>query len=139
MLKSIFLKHNHVVILLLWISNSVWAADVLSLSDLGMNDWRLTALFVGFSTLSSITALLWRVDKELRAVAPNSKFPRLWLFALVNILGGWLSAIVVFAGAMAASAGTLPILIAVIVASFGGAQVVEAASKRMIKRFEGQE
>ena len=84
------------LVLIMWAPMPVWAATVIAdsgaagLSEFEEIRWGVLALAFGLSTLSGATALVWRLDRELRA-APDGKLPRLWLFVASNLMGSWLA------------------------------------------------
>ena len=127
------------LVLLMWAPMPVWAAT-LAMQDGGLSEfqnvsWGVLALAFGLSTLSGATALVWRLDKELRA-APDGKLPRLWLFVASNIMGSWLAGAFAWIGAMAIDRDVWATLSVVILLSFGGARAIEALSEKYINKPE---
>lgn len=88
-----------------------------------------------FSTLASGTALLNRIDKELRA-APGTVLPRPWLLSSSHMTGGWLAGALAFM--LAEGSGVLIgfyELAFVTAASFYGARFVDlVVEKFLLKR-----
>jgi len=122
------------VLLVLWVPTLALASTITL--DKTLSGITLPTLIIVFtlSTMSGLTALLQRVDRELRQ-SVDKKLPRPTLFAAAHIFGSWL-------------AGTLSFLIAeggdwndwlelgfIICASFAGAKFIESISEKYLAQW----
>lgn len=99
--------------------------DGISLTTLGI-------VFV-LSSLSGATALLQRIDRELRASEARA-LPRPALFASAHMLGSWLAGSLAFIVAEGQDMNDWVELGLIICASFAGAKFIEAASEKYLSR-----
>lgn len=129
-------KALHILLALMWSPMPVWAASIAAQDAFGAVEWPVFALAFGLSTLSGATALVWRLDKELRA-SPDGSLPRPWLFAASNLLGSWTAGALAWVGAQGQGSGVWSTLGAVILLSFGGARVIEIMVEKYTKREGG--
>lgn len=125
------------LVLIMWAPMPVWAATLMAesggLSEFANVSWSVLALAFGLSTLSGATALVWRLDQELRK-SPDGKLPRPWLFAASNLLGSWTAGALAWITSQSQSAGVWGTLGVVILLSFGGARAIEALAERYLNK-----
>jgi hypothetical protein len=123
-----------ILLALMWLPMPVWAATLATdAHPFETIDLPVLALAFGLSTLSGATALVWRLDKELRN-APDGVLPRPWLFAASNILGSWTAGALAWIGSQSQASGVWATLGVVIVLSFGGARVIEVLAEKYINK-----
>ena len=122
-----------ILVLIMWLPMPVWAATVAIAHPFDGIDFPVLALAFGLSTLSGATALVWRLDQELRK-SPDGKLPRPWLFAASNILGSWTAGVLAWVGAQSQDSGVWLTLALVIAISFGGARAIEVLAERYINK-----
>lgn len=122
-----------ILIALMWLPMPVWAATVAVAHPFDAIDFPVLALAFGLSTLSGATALVWRLDQELRK-NPDGVLPRPWLFATSNILGSWTAGTLAWIAAQSQDTGVWLTLAFVIAISFGGARAIEVLAERYINR-----
>lgn len=120
-------------IVLMWIPMAAWAATVSEAPVFEGVDWSVLALAFGISTLSGATALVWRIDRELRT-APDGKLPRPWLFVLSNALGSWTAGALAWLISQSQGVSVYPTMVVVILLSFGGASAIEKLAEKYINR-----
>lgn len=118
-----------ILIFVMWLPMPVWAATVATIHPFDTIDFPVLALAFGLSTLSGATALVWRLDQELRK-SPDGTLPRPWLFAASNIFGSWTAGTLAWVAAQGQDAGVWLTLASVIAVSFGGARVLEKVSEK---------
>lgn len=141
MLSVTYLRRAlHALVLIMWAPMPVWAAATLAQASAGLSDfgeirWSILALAFGLSTLSGATALVWRLDQELRR-SPDGKLPRPWLFAASNLMGSWTAGALAWITSQSQSAGVWPTLGLVILLSFGGARAIEAMAEKYLNKPE---
>lgn len=97
--------------------------------------WAIIGVLFFISTLAGITSLVVRLDKEIRSTGKPITAPV--LFAAVNMLGAWTAAVFAFFVAEGTSLGDWTELGLVLIASFGGARVLETAADRYLDRYFG--
>jgi len=123
-----------ILAVLMWIPMPALAATLVSaVHPFHSVDLPVLALAFGMSTLSGATALIWRLDRELRD-SPDGKLPRPWLFAASNLLGSWLAGSLAWIASQSQSVGVWATLATVIILSFGGARVIEVLAEKYINR-----
>lgn len=100
-----------------------------------LNGITLTTLGIVFvlSSLSGATALLQRIDKELRA-ADAKTLTRPALFASAHMLGSWLAGSLAFILAEGQDVNDWLELCLIICASFAGAKFIESVSERVLNK-----
>lgn len=84
------------------------------------------------SSLSGATALVIRIDRELRAT--TGPLPRPWLFAAAHMLGSWLAGTLAFMVGQQQRMDVWFALGFVIVASFLGAKFIELMAEKYLGR-----
>lgn len=123
-----------VLLVFAWAPALAASALALRLSDGVEISVALLVSAFALSSLAGATALVFRLDRELRR-APDEPLLRPWLFCAMHMLGSWLS-------------GTLCLLVtqsvtgvdvwyklaAIVMASFAGARYVEAKTEAFISR-----
>lgn len=123
-----------ILLALMWLPMPVWAATLATgTHPFDAIDLPVLALAFGLSTLSGATALVWRLDRELRS-APDGKLPRPWLFATSNLLGSWTAGALAWIGSQSQHSGVWATLGVVILLSFGGARAIEVIAERYINK-----
>lgn len=123
-----------ILVLMMWLPMPVWAASVVAIGHpFDSIDFPVLALAFGLSTLSGATALVWRIDQELRK-SPEGVLPRPWLFASSNILGSWTAGTLAWIAAQGQEIGVWPTLAMVIAISFGGARAIEILAEKYINK-----
>ena len=99
----------------------------------GMTASTLAIVFV-LSTLSGATALIQRIDRELRS-GTEKTLPRPTLFAAAHMLGSWMAGTLAFLIAEAQDANDWLELGIIIVASFAGAKFIESISEKYLAQW----
>lgn len=122
----------HAVLFFMWTPGLAMAAAVASAqSDIGSVSWVLACVAILLSTLSGITALLYRVERELRA-APDRPLMRPWLLAISHMACSWSAGALAFLIGEAQDMSDWYELAGVIAASFMGATFIQAAAEKWI-------
>ena len=122
----------HAVLFFMWTPGLAMAAAVASSqSDIGSVSWVLACVAILLSTLSGITALLYRVERELRA-APDQPLMRPWLLAISHMACSWSAGALAFLIGEAQDMSDWYELAGVIAASFMGATFIQAAAEKWI-------
>ena len=118
---------------MIWAPVPAWAASLaVSINDPLMNiNFPVLALAFSLATLSGATALIWRLDKELRS-SPDGKLPRPWLFAASNIMGSWTAGALAWITSQGQEFSVWQTLAMVILFSFGGARLIELLVEKYI-------
>lgn len=118
----------------LWLPTLAFASSVtLDKTFEGVTLGSAAIVFV-LSTLSGATALLQRIDRELRD-AVQKKLPRPTLFAAAHMLGSWLAGALMFLISEGQDVNDWLELGLVIVASFAGAKFIESISEKYLENF----
>jgi hypothetical protein len=118
-----------ILVVMMWLPMPVWAAAIATAHPFEAIDFPVLALAFGLSTLSGATALVWRLDQELRK-SPDGTLPRPFLFAASNLLGSWTAGTFVWVVLQGSDQGVWTTLAAVIALSFGGARALEKVSEK---------
>ena len=121
-----------VMLVLLW-APAALAATVLVLDGTVSIPLAMMVLSTLIASLSGATALVLRIDSQLRASA-DAKLPRPWLFASAHMLGSWLAGTLGFIMTQKAQSDVWMTLGVVLVASFLGAKFIEAAAEKYLAR-----
>lgn len=114
----------------LWTTTLAFAAGVTLDQTLSGLTWLVAGLVMLLSTLSGASALLWRVDKELRAKAPGTPLERPWLFVSANMVGSWLAGWLAFIMGEAGDINDWAELGGIVMAAFIGARFVEMMAEK---------
>ena len=117
------------MLIALWMPALAFASSITI--DKTLQGITLTTLSVVFvlSSLSGATALLQRIDRELRE-SKTDQLLRPALFASAHMLGSWLAGCLAFVMAEAADANDWAELSIIICASFAGAKFIESVSEK---------
>jgi VanZ family protein len=117
---------------LMW-APAALATTVLVLDGSVQIPLAMTVLSTLIASLSGATALVLRIDSELRK-APDAKLPRPWLFASAHMLGSWLAGTLAFIMSQQWHSDVWVTLGFVLVASFLGAKFIEAIAEKYLAR-----
>lgn len=118
----------------LWTPTLAVAAVAVTLqSTLSDVSGLAVVIVVALSTLSGATALVTRIDRELRD-RPDATLPRPWLFASAHMLGSWLAGALAFIIAEGQQFNDWLELGFVIAASFTGAKFIEAIAEKYLAK-----
>lgn len=130
MRRNYLISALHALVLFIWPPGVVMAASVMreGVADVSL---ALAGVALMLSTLSGITALLWRLERELRA-QPSHSLPRPWLLVGSHMACSWLAGALAFALCEAQSLNEWLEVAAVIAASFSGATFVQSAAERLL-------
>lgn len=90
------------------------------------------------STLSGVTALVIRVDRELRD-KPGQPLPRPYLFVACHMLPSWLAGLLAFFICESQNIGDWTELIVIALSAFTGSKFIEAAVEQYLKRTHTKE
>lgn len=119
-------------LLVIWPS-AVWAASI----TLGATIDQLTPgvfmIVFALSTLAGVTALVMRIDRELRAT-PGQPLPRPYLFIACHMLPSWLAGLLAFFICESQNIGDWTELIVIVLSAFTGSKFIEAAVEQYLKR-----
>ena len=115
----------------LWLPTIAFASTVTLDKTLeGITFPTMVIVFV-LSSLSGATALLQRIDRELRESATKT-LPRPTLFAAAHMLGSWLAGCLAFILAENQDTNDWLELGIIVVASFAGAKFIESISEKYL-------
>lgn len=118
----------------LWLPAIAFASTVTLHKTLeGVTLPTLVIVFV-LSSLSGATALLQRIDRELRE-SVTKKLPRPTLFAAAHMLGSWMAGCLAFLIAESSDTNDWLELGIIVVASFAGAKFIEAISEKYLAQW----
>jgi hypothetical protein len=102
-----------------------------------LDSWLVLWSFI-VSTLAAGTALSIRIsnflleqDKAIADGTPGTPFTRPWLFAISHMFGSWLTGMAAFLYGHGQNWDLHYMLFAVLVASFGGAKLLEKAAEKV--------
>ena len=118
----------------LWIPAIAFASTVTL--DQTLHGITLPTLIIIFvlSSLSGATALLQRIDRELRE-SQNKKLPRPALFAAAHMLGSWMAGCLAFLLCENQNANDWLELGIIVAASFAGAKFIESISEKYLAQW----
>jgi len=125
----------HGMLALLW-APSVLAASVLVIDGTVSVPVALVAIAADGISLSGATALVQRIDRELRE-NEGRPLPRPWLFCAAHMLGSWLAGTLAFIASQHPALDVWFKLGMVIVASFAGAKFIEAMTEKYLGGLPG--
>ena len=120
------------MLVLMW-APAAFATTVLVLDGAVSIPLAMMVLSTLIASLSGATALVLRIDSQLRASA-DAKLPRPWLFASAHMLGSWLAGTLAFILTQQRQSDVWVTLGFVLVASFGGAKFIEAIAEKYLAR-----
>ncbi len=83
------------------------------------------------STLSGVTALFYRIDRELKVT--GNKLPNPAVFIVAHITGSWTMGLVAFLSGEGLGAPGLLTAVSIILFSFGGAAALEKLAERRLQ------
>lgn len=118
---------------LLWPTSTYAAVTILNTLE-GLT-WGIIGILFFISSLAGITSLVVRLDREIRRTGKPITAPM--LFAAVNMLGAWTAAVFAFFVAEGTSMNDWTELGIILLASFGGARVLEKATDKYLERYLG--
>lgn len=121
------------LLVVLWPTSAYAAVTIMNTLE-GLT-WGIVGVLFFISTLAGITSLVFRLDREIRATGKPLTAPI--LFAAVNMLGAWTAAVFAFFVAEGSGMNDWTELGVVLIASFGGARVLEKATEKYLDRFLG--
>lgn len=119
-----------VVLVMLWTPAVALAATMQNTLD-GVSP-RVLATVAILSTLSGATALVLRIDKELRGMEPGTKLPRPVLFASAHMLGSWLAGVLGFFIAEGQKIDGWLGFVVIVTMSFVGAKAIEMVAEKYL-------
>lgn len=97
--------------------------------------WAIVGILFFISSLAGLTALVYRLDREVRRTGKPLVAPI--LFAAVNMLGAWTAATFAFFLAEGLGLSDWVELGLILIFSFGGAQVLEKTVDRYLDKYVG--
>lgn len=110
-------------------------AAVTIMSSLEGLTWAIVGILFFISSLAGLTALVYRLDREVRRTGKPLVAPI--LFAAVNMLGAWTAATFAFFLAEGLGLSDWVELGLILIFSFGGAQVLEKTVDRYLDKYVG--
>lgn len=131
MIRSLLLVK--IALTVLWPTTAYAAVTIMSTLE-GLT-WGIVGILFFISSLAGITSLVVRLDREIRRTGRPVKAPL--LFAAVNMLGSWTAAVFAFFVAEGSSMQDWTELGLILIASFGGARVLEKATDKYLERYLG--
>lgn len=129
-----FLYEVGKVLLLALYPLTAWAAVTIMNTLEGLT-WGIVGILFFISSLAGLTALVVRLDREVRSTGKPIIAPV--LFAAVNMLGAWTAATLAFFVAESWNFSDWSELGLILVASFGGARVLEKVTDKYLERYLG--
>ena len=122
----------------LWLPAIAFAGTVTL--DKTLEGITLATLLIVFvlSSLSGATALLQRIDRELRE-SLSKTLPRPTLFAGAHMLGSWMAGCLAFLICESSDTNDWLELGVIVVASFAGAKFIEAISEKYLAHWTPKE
>ena len=121
------------MLVLLWVPTSAWAAQITLHQTLDGLTAASLAIVFALSSLSGATALVLRIEKELRA-STDGKLPRPWLFASAHMLGSWLASVLALFVGEAQDMNDWLVLGMIVCAGFGGAKFIEMVAEKYLSK-----
>lgn len=121
------------MMLALWLPAIAFASTVTLSQTLSGVTPSALVIVVLLSSLSGATALLQRIDRELRDTNAAT-LPRPALFACAHMLGSWLAGSLAFILAEGQNVNDWLELGLIICSSFAGAKFIEAVSEKYLSR-----
>lgn len=118
----------------LWIPTLAIASTITLDKTLEGITWPTLIIVFALSTMSGATALLQRIDRELRE-SKDKTLPRPTLFAAAHMLGSWLAGALAFLICEGQDANDWVELGIIIVASFAGAKFIESISEKYLAQW----
>lgn len=123
-----------ILLVLLWAPTLALAASVVTLqTTLDGVTLPVLSIVVALSTLSGATALLLRIDAELKS-SGGGALPRPMLFATAHMCGSWLAGALAFVICEGQDANDWIELAVIIVGAFSGAKFIEFVAEKMLHK-----
>jgi len=122
------------MLLILWLPTLALASTVTLGETLEDVSFFTVILVFALSSLSGATALLQRIDRELRG-SVDKKLPRPTLFAAAHMLGSWLAGCLAFLICENLNSNDWLELALIICASFTGAKFIESISEKYLAQW----
>lgn len=125
------------MLILLWVPTTAWAAQVPLSDTLRSIDIATIAVVFALSSLAGATALVLRIEKELRPTAegePPRKLPRPWLFSTAHMLGSWQAGVLALAVSEGMEINNWAKLVLIICAGFSGAKFIEWITEKYLSK-----
>lgn len=122
---------------LIWIALALlWPPTIMAATLTFGDSMRSISLasFVGWallSTLSGITALFYRIDRELKRT--GTKLPNPGVFVVAHMSGSWTAGLLAFLSGEGLGAPGLGTAVSIILFSFGGATALEKIVERRLQ------
>lgn len=129
-----YIYHALRVLLLMAWPAAAWAA-VTVMNTLEGLTWGIVGVLFFISSLAGLTSLVVRLDREVRSTGKPVVAPM--LFAAVNMLGAWTAATFAFFVSEGSNFGDWMELGTVLIASFGGARVLEKVTDKYLEKYLG--
>lgn len=121
-----------ILLVLLWAPTLALAASVVTLQvTLEGVTLPVLSIVIALSTLSGATALLLRIDAELKSNAGVS-LPRPLLFASAHMCGSWMAGALAFVICEGQDANDWIELAVIIVGAFSGAKFIEFVAEKVL-------
>jgi len=117
----------------LWPTSAYAAVTIMNTLE-GLS-WGIVGILFFLSSLAGITALVVRLDREIRVTGKPVTAPI--LFAAVNMLGAWTAAAFSFFVAEGSGMNDWTELGLILIASFAGARLLEKATDKYLERYLG--
>lgn len=122
----------HALLLAMWTPALAMAATMVTMEQtLQGVTLPVVMVVVMLSTLSGATALVLRIDRELR-YSPENKLPRPYLFVSAHMLGSWVAGVLAFILGEGQNYNDWLEMALIIVASFLGATFIERVAEKYI-------
>lgn len=116
----------------------VFAASITLSATINQLTPGVYAIVFALSTLAGATALVMRIDRELRAT-PGQPLPRPYLFVASHMLGSWTAGVLAFFMCESQNVGDWAELIVIVLSAFTGAKSIEAVAEQYLKRITAKD
>ena len=133
MTKNYFTTAVRTALACAWTSTAAFAATDAVDAVVKQVTWTSAMLVVVLAMLSGLSALLWRLDKELNR--RNGNLPRPVMFASMHMVGSLVMGLLAFFVSMGRGLSGWDVLIAVVVSAFAGAAALERVAETMVRRW----
>ncbi len=131
------MKYRYLTILLKLVLLLCWPptafAAVTILATLEEQGWAVFGVLLFISTLTGLTALAIRLDKELRETGKALQHP--WIFVCSHMLASWTGAMLAFFLAESLGMNDWTELMLVLAFSFGGVKALEKVVENLIDKY----
>lgn len=122
------------MLVFLWVPAIACAATITLQTTLDEITWPVAMLVAFLSTLSGATALVVRIDRELRAQASPEPLRWPWLFTGAHMMGSWLAGASAFIVAEGQNLNDWLELGMIVAFSFVGAKAIEKLAESFLGR-----